>query len=176
MTAYSQGKNDKKEAQQAILKLADSMRGNKGDVNAQTAAIKKKFAALEPIMWVYKKRKSGGIGVGKDGDSLEGTIAKVGNPRAKGWTAKRRLDMRADLAKAADLSRAIADVSDLYPKDYNENAKGKPNPALWKKYVAQMRKGADELGKAAKGQDASAIQKAAANLNASCTNCHGDFR
>lgn len=174
MTAFSQGNNDK-EAQEAILKLVESMRGNKGDIKAQTAAIKKKFDELEPLMWVYKPRKKGGLGIGKDGDGIELTISKVGNPRAKGWTSKKRLDMRGELAKIAELSRAIAEVTDLYPNKYKEIKKGKPNPALWKKYVEQMRKGADELGKAAKGQDAAAIQKAAANLESSCTNCHSDF-
>jgi cytochrome c556 len=177
LTAYSADDDgDKKEAQQAILKLVDSMKGNKGDVKAQTAALKKRFDELEPIMWVYKSRKKGGLGIGKDGEDIEQTIGKVGNARAKGWTAKKRLDMRADLAKVADLSRALAEVADLYAKKYNDNNTGKPNPAKWQEYVKQMRKGADELNKAVQGQDAAAIQKAAGNLSASCTNCHSDFR
>jgi len=179
MTAYSADDDEtkaRKEAQESVLKLVDSMRGNKGDVKARTAALKKKFADLEPIMWAYKSRKKGGLGTGKDGDDIELMIGKVGNARAKGWTPKKRLDMRADLAKVAELSRAITEVADLYAKNYKDNNTGKPDPAKWKEYLKQMRKGADELSKAAKGQDATAIQKAASNLGASCTNCHSDFR
>jgi hypothetical protein len=179
MTAHSADDDEKKarkEGQEAVLKLVESVNGNKGDVKAQAAAIKKKFDELQPLMWVYKSRKNGGLGMGKGGDDIEVTIGKVGNPQAKGWTSKKRLDMRADLAKAAELSRAMAEVADLYPTNYKEIKRGRPNPALWKEYVKEMRKGADELSKAAKGQDAPAIQKAAANLGASCTNCHADFR
>ena len=135
MTAYSQGN---KAAQQDVLKLMDSIRGKKGNVKAQTAAIKKKFEDLEPIMQIYKLRKKGGLGTGKDGDDIEVMIGKVGNAKAKGWTPKKRLDMRADLAKIAELSRAMAEVADLYPKNYNDNNTGKPAPAKWKKYVKEM--------------------------------------
>ncbi|HTU17089.1 MAG TPA: cytochrome c [Gemmataceae bacterium] len=173
MTAYSQP-NNPKQAQQDVLKLVKSMNGNKGNVKAQTAAMKKKYN-LEDIMWFYKPRKKGGIGFGKDGDSIELTIGKVGNPRAKGWTPKKRLAMRADLAKVAEFNRAIAEVADLYANEFNDS-KGKKNPALWKKFVKEMRKGADDLDKAAKGQNAGAIQKAADNLNASCIKCHSEFR
>ncbi len=80
-----------------------------------------------------------------------------------------------DLAKAAEISRAVAEVTELYANQYKDD-NGKKNPAKWKEFTEKMRKGADELSKAAKGNSGAAIQKAAGNLSASCTECHGVFR
>jgi cytochrome c556 len=126
-------------------------------------------------MWVYKSRKKGGLGIGKDGDDIEVAIGKVGNPRAKGMTPKKILSMKDDLAKTAELSRAVAEVADLYAAQY-EDDNGKKNPAKWKEFMEQMRKGADESSKAAKGDDAAKIQRAVGNLSASCVECHSVFR
>src|SRR5690242_658101 len=80
MTGYSaDDDDDKKAAQQAILKLADSIRGNKGDAKAQAEAIRKKFDELEPIMWVYKPRNKGGVGM-KDGAGIELELGRLGGP------------------------------------------------------------------------------------------------
>jgi cytochrome c556 len=149
------------------------MNGKKGNVKGQAAAIHKKFDELKPVMWVYKPRKKGGIGFGKDGDDIEVTIGKVGS--RKGMTPKKILAMRAELTKAAELSRAVAAVGDLYAAQYKDD-KGKKNPAKWKEFMGKMRMGADELSKAAKGDDAAKIQRAAGNLSASCVECHGVFR
>jgi ABC-type transporter MlaC component len=176
LTAYADD-DEIKEAQKAVIKLMDSMKSNKGDVKAQTQAMAKKFDEVQPIMMVYKPRNKGGIGMGPGGAlDIEKTIGKVGDAGPKGWTDAKRLQMKGDLAKVADLSRAVAEVSELYANKYKDNNTGKLEPKKWKEYVAQMRKGADELDKAAKGNDAGAIQKAADNLNKSCSNCHSDFR
>ena len=178
LTAYSgPPAGDIKEAQDAVIKLMESMNGKKGNVKGQVAAIKKKFTDLEPIMYVYKPRKKGGLGMGKDGDSIEIVIGKIGDPKSKVWTAKKRLDTRKELARVAELSRAVAEVTDAYAKQYKDNnGAGKVNPAEWKEFADKMRQGADELSKAAKGDDADKIQKAANNLSASCTDCHSKFR
>ena len=182
MTAYGVADDDdddkkaNKEAQESVVKLIEEMNGKKGNVKNQTKAMRKKFDEVKPIMWVYKPRKKGGLGIGKDGDDIEQTLNKVGNPKAKGWTAKKRLDMRRDLAKAAELSRAIAEVTDLYADHYKDTNTGKPNPAKWKEFNEKMRQAADELSKASKGDDAVKIQKASANLYSSCSDCHGVFR
>jgi cytochrome c556 len=174
LTVASAG--DEEEAQKAVLKLVDAMENKKGNAKAQAQAIHKKFDQLEEVMRVYKSRKKGGLGFGKDGDDIEKTIGKVGNPRTKDMTAKNRLDMRRDLAKAAELSRAMAEIAELYANDFNNVNTGKKDPAKWKQFTAKMRKGADDLSKAAKGEDAAKIQRAAADLSASCTECHGEFR
>src|SRR5262249_6972673 len=177
LTAYSADDDDEKkaikEAQQAVLKLMDSMNGNNGDVKAQAKAIKDKFEELKPVMWVYKKRSKGGIGMGKDGaDDIELKIGKIGSSTSKEkLTPKKLADMKADLIKAGELSKAVAEVGDLYAQQY-----AKKNPAKWKEYIKDMKKGSDELIEAAKSDNVEKVKKAANNLNSSCTNCHGDFR
>ncbi|HWG47030.1 MAG TPA: cytochrome c [Gemmataceae bacterium] len=172
LTAYSADDDDKKankEAQEAVIKLMDTMDGKPGDVKAQTQAIKKKFEELKPIMWVYKPRKTGGIGMSKDGASMETELAKIGNPRSKAkFTPAKLAEVKGDLIKAGKLSKAVAEVTDLYPP--------KKDAAKWKGYTKEMRKAADELIKATESNDVAKVKKAANNLSASCTNCHSDFR
>ena len=167
MTGYSaDDDDDKKAAQQAILKLTESIRGNKGDVKAQAAAIRKKFDELEPIMWVYKPRNKGGVGM-KDGAGIELELGRLGGPKSR-LTPAKIADLKNDLVKAAEISKAVAEVSDLYMP--------KKDQAKWKGYTKDMRKAADELIEATKGANPMQVKKAINNLNASCTNCHSDFR
>jgi hypothetical protein len=174
LTAYSADDEDDdkkaiKDAQEAVLKLMDAMNGGKGDVKGQAQAIHKKFTELKHVMWVYKPRAKGGIGMGKDGTSIETELARIGNPRSKAkFTAKQMKELKGDLIKAGELSKTIAEVADLYvPKKMADK---------WKGYNQDMRKGGDELIKAAGTEDIAAVKKAANNLSASCTNCHSDFR
>ncbi|HTU17090.1 MAG TPA: cytochrome c [Gemmataceae bacterium] len=169
MTAYSADDEEKQarlEAQKAILKLADSMRENKGDTKAQAAAIKKKFDELQPLMWIYKPKNKGGIGM-KDGAGIELELGRLGGPKAR-LTPAKIADLKLDLVKAAEISKAIAEISDLYAP--------KKDTAKWKGYNKEMRKAADELIEATKGGNPMQVKRAINNLNASCTNCHGDFR
>ncbi len=174
ITALSADDDEKKAAQEAVLKLVDSMNGG-GNAKGQLDAITKKFDELEPLMWVYKPRKKGGVGMGKNGeDDIELTLGKIGNPRGKAkLTAPKLAQMKADLIKAAELSKAIAEITeqDKYAQQY-----GKKNVAKWKDYAKEMKKGADELIKAVKSDSVPQVTKAANDLSASCTNCHSDFR
>jgi hypothetical protein len=174
MTALSAQNDEKKAAQEAVLKLVGSMNGG-GNVQGQIAAITKKFDELEPIMWVYKSRKKGGIGMGKDGaEDIELTLGKIGNPRAKAKFNPRKLaEWKADLIKAGEMSKAIAKIAEQnkYAQQY-----GKKNVAMWKKYTKDMEKGAEKLIKAVKADSVPQVTQAANDLSASCTNCHSDFR
>jgi hypothetical protein len=173
MTALS-ADEEKQAGQEAVLKLAEAMK-NGGNVQGQIAAITKKFDELEPLMWVYKPRKKGGIGMGKDGaEDIELTLGKIGNPRAKAKLNPKKLaEMKADLIKTGDLSKAIAEIAEQgkYVQQY-----GKKNMAMWKKYTKDMKDGAEKLIKAAKADSVPDVTKAANDLSASCTNCHSDFR
>lgn len=174
LTAYSadddEDKQAIKEAQQAVIKLMESMNGAKGGaVKAQAEAIKKKFEELKPVMWVYKPRNKGGIGM-KDGSSIETEINRLTSTKAR-LTPKKVADMKDDLIKAGELSRAMAEVTDLYAKQYAKKDEGE-----WKKYTQDMRKGAEELIQAAKSGDPMKVKKAASNLAGSCTDCHTKFR
>lgn len=166
--------DEKQAAQEAVLKLVESMNGG-GNVQGQIDAIKKTFDELEPLMWVYKARKKGGIGMGKNGeDDIELTLGKIGNPRSKAKLTPQKLaQMKADLIKTGELSRAIAEIAgqNKYAQQY-----GKKNVAKWKDYTKEMKKGSDDLIKAVKGGDVPQVRKAANDLSASCTNCHIEFR
>jgi cytochrome c556 len=169
MTAYSADDDDEtkaiKEAQQDVIKLMDSIKGKKGDVKAQAQAMKKKYEELKPIMWVYKPRKANGIGMDKDGAGIESELARLGGTKSNPAKVAQK---KKEIAKAADLSRAIAEVTELYVP--------KKNAAKWQGYVKDMKKASDELKKAAEDGDGAKIKKAINNLNASCTDCHGEFR
>lgn len=174
LTAYSadddEDKQAIKEAQQAVIKLMESMNGAKGGaVKAQAEAIKKKFEELKPVMWVYKPRNKGGIGM-KDGSSIETEINRLTSTKAR-LNDKKVAAMKEDLIKAGELSRAMAEVTDLYAKQYAKKDEGE-----WKKYTQDMRKGAEELIEAAKSGNAMRVKKAASNLASSCTDCHTKFR
>jgi hypothetical protein len=155
-----------KEAQVALLKLIDTM--HKGaNVKAEAEAIHKQFEELKPLMNIFKPRDKGGLGVGPKarGDGIELKIISLGKKTlSKGDLDKQQEDLRT----IAAVSKAIAEVADLYPP--------KKDVEKWKKYDDEMRKGADELLEASQSGDPKKVKTAANNLNASCTNCHADFR
>jgi hypothetical protein len=175
ITVLSAEDEEKKAAQEAVLKLVDAMNGKGGDVKAQIAAITEKFDELEPIMWVYKPRNKGGVGMGKNGaDDIELTLGKIGNPKAKAkLTAKKLAEWKDDLIKAGELSKAVAAIAeqDKYTQQY-----GKKDAAKWKNYTKDMKKGGEALIKAVQQGSVLQVIKAANDLSASCTNCHSDFR
>jgi cytochrome c556 len=156
-----------KDAQQALTKLMDTM-AKGGNTAAEVKAIRDKFGELKPIMYAaFKPRKNGGMGIGPpgQGDGIELKIISLGKRALQKPDVAKWQD---DLQKIADVSKAIAEVADLYPP--------KKDAEKWKQYDTEMRKGAEELARAAKGGDPKAIKNAANNLNASCSNCHSDFR
>ncbi len=158
----------KKEAQEAVRQLVESMKNNKGDFKARVEALHKKFDELKPIMWVYKPRNKGGIGMGKSGAGIENELARLSGAKARPNPSKDPM-LKTDLIKAAEISMAIAEVTDLYAP--------KKDTAKWKGYTKDMKKSAEELLETVKsGGDTPKVKKALTNLNASCTNCHSDFR
>jgi hypothetical protein len=158
-----------KDAQVAILKLMDAT-SKGGNAKAELEAIKKQFPdELKPLMNIFKPRFKGGLGVGPPGksDGIEMKIISLGDRRKR--LSKADVDkQRDDLLKIAEVSKALAEIADMYPP--------KKDVDKWKKLDEDMRKGADELIAAVKQGDPKAVKTAAANLNASCTDCHGAFR
>ncbi len=176
MTTLSADDDDEKkanaEAQKAVLKLVQTMKAN-GDTKGQIAAIAKKFEELRPIMWVYKPRKKGGIGMGPNGaEDIELTIGKMGSPKYRLDTQK-LAKMKDDLIMSGELSKAIAEIAEQ--NNYVQQH-GKKDPAKWKGYIKDMKKGAEDLIAAAKSGNAAKVKKAATDLSNSCTSCHSDFR
>jgi cytochrome c556 len=157
-----------KEAQQDILKLVDAKDKGNGDAKAQVEAIHKKYDELKPVMNIFKPRDKGGIGVGPKGkgDGIELRIKAWGSKRPPSPTDLKR--MANEIERAAKIALAVADVADLYVP--------KKDPDKWKKYNQDMREGAEEWAKAARSGDPAQFKKASNKLDASCTDCHGDFR
>jgi hypothetical protein len=172
MTALSAQDEEKKAAQEAVLKLAETIK-NGGNVQGQIAAIAKKFDELEPIMWVYKPRKKGGIGMGQGGvDDMEITIGKISGPKFR-MTPQKLAAMKDDLIKVGELSKAVAAISE---QDKYVQQHGKKDTAKWKKYATEMKRYAEELIEAAKSDSAAKVKAAARKLSDNCTSCHSDFR
>jgi hypothetical protein len=157
-----------KDAQVALLKLMDTMHKG-GNIKADLEAIKKQFPdELKPLMNIFKPRGKGGLGVGPPGKA-DGIEMKIINLSSKRALSKADLSKQQnDLLKIADVSKAIAEVADMYPP--------KKDVDKWKKFDDDMRKGASELIAAVKSGDPKAVKTAATNLNASCTDCHAGFR
>jgi hypothetical protein len=165
--ADDEDKKAVKEAQDAIVKLTDTMVKGKGNTKAEAEAIRKKFDDLKPIMYIFKPRAKGGIGVGPKGprDGIEFRFQDLGK---KSSAAAQIAKQKEDLIRAAQITKAVGDVADLYVP--------KKDAAKWKKYNQEMKKGADELIEALEKGDPAKIKAAANNVNSSCNQCHADFR
>jgi cytochrome c556 len=160
-----------KEAQQGILKLT-KMNGDSARTQAKAIADAARKAAggadegLKFVMQANKPRAKGGVG--PKGEGIELKIIALSKRVSPDDAAKSE-----DLGKIADISKAISEVAYYYtPKT---GAAGK-DPKDWTKFTDEMKKGSEELAKAAKGGKAPEIMMAASDLNASCTNCHSTFR
>jgi len=158
-----------KEAKEAILKILDS---GDSDVKAQAEALAKK-CSLEAIMNAsFKPRKNGGIGVGpaKAGDGIELKVMSLSK------RALPKLDLTSqekDLTRMAQISKLVGEATQHFADKYKKPGK---TPADWKKHTDDMIKGSDDLIKALKTGNPTTVKTAATDLNASCNNCHSDFR
>jgi cytochrome c556 len=149
-----------------ILKLVE------GKGSAEEIA---KKAELGDVMQAFKPRSKGGLGIGPTPDAIkpdgiEQKLIDLG--KSKRGLTKADLAKQGDaLARAAEATKAISDVALFYAdKD------GKKNPTKWKQFAGDMKKSAEDLATAAHKSDADAIKKSVNKLNASCNDCHADFR
>jgi cytochrome c556 len=168
-TADDEEEKATKEALDQLTKLLDNM--NKGGpINNDAAAIQKKFPDnLKAVMSAaFKPRDKGGIGVGPKGMKGKGIELEIISLGKKARAAADLAKQTNDLILIGNVSKALAEIADLYPQT--------KKMADWKNYNNEMRKGADELIAAVKRLDAKQVKEAANNLNASCNGCHADFR
>jgi hypothetical protein len=130
-------------------------------------------ADLGDVMQAFKPRSKGGIGIGPKPDSItpDSIELKFNNLGKKALAPAALAKEAKDIAKAADVTKAIGGVTLLYAEK-----EGKKSPTKWKQFAEDMQKAAGELSAAAKKGDAAEIKKAAMKLNASCNDCHADFR
>jgi cytochrome c556 len=164
--------------------FADEKGGKVGPYNADilklvngqgSAADIAKKADLGDLMQAFKPRSKGGLGIGPTADAikpdgLEQKFIDLGKSR-KGLTPADLSKQGDALAKAADATKAISDITVLYA-----DKEGKKDPAKWKQYAADMKKAAEELAGAARKKDGDGIKKAVGKINASCNDCHSVFR
>ncbi len=151
-----------------VKKLADAA-GDPAALKKEGAAISSKFDLL-PIMWAFKPREKGGLGVGDKGEGIELKLIALGK---KAVPAKDMAGQAADLKRLAEVSRGIAEVTPDYAAKFTKTAK---EAQEWKGYAEQMKKASDDLLGAVKTSNAKTLKDAANHLNASCNDCHTKFR
>ncbi len=156
-----------KKAQAALVDMVDAMtRG--GDGKKEAAAIHDQFDDVKVVMIVFRNATKGGMALGPRGP--EGIEKKIQDVDRKRLSKEDAAAQKEELIKAARFARAVAQVAELYDDP------AKKAPARWKRFNQDMRQGADDLIEAARAGDPTKIKAAVANLHASCTNCHGDFK
>jgi cytochrome c556 len=156
-----------------IDKIAASIKsGDKAGAEALAVKTSKKAEELADIMYLFKLRSKGGLGVGP-------------SPQAKSDGIETRLrdiarDAPSNLAKDGPAleqmgyhTAAIALVSKVMapPKDV-----AKKKVSDFKRWCDEMYDTGVALAKAAKGGGGQEVKAAAAKVNASCNSCHSVFR
>jgi hypothetical protein len=152
-----------------LLDLAEAGRGDARPVDLRPEM------DLDEVEGLMKPRPRGGLGVGLVADTVkpDGIEAKlfalVRRPlgEAEAWAQS------ADLARAAAVTAAMAQLLHAYAPDKKEGLK---DPKDWRAWAGQMQAAAQELEAAARAKDPRAIRAAAIKVNGACLNCHEVFR
>jgi len=155
------------EARAAIIELSQG----KGDPKA----IAKKHD-LGYIMAGFKLRAKNGIGVGPTAvdrnpkqDGIEAKIKNLGNRKLTPDQLKAQTQ---DLIKMVDIAKAIGEIAtaDNYPEE------AKKDPKKWKKFNDDMIQVLTEVKEAVKKGDPAKVKAVFNKLDASCNECHTDFK
>src|SRR5437764_180904 len=129
-----------------LQKLVDKVKGGKAITEAEAKDFAKKHEDLEEVMNVFKppaKDKEGGI---------EKRIMALDE---KGISKEQAAREKAELVRAAQVSRAIAQLLPAYAPSDPGKAKD------WKKLAQEMGKGADGFEKAVQKGDPAGVKAAA---------------
>jgi hypothetical protein len=162
-----------KDVKGTVMKIADAFEKNDA-AGAKKLAESLKDEDLEDVMHLFKPRKDKGLGIGTKAGSVkpDGIELKV-IALAMNEPPKKELDESGeDLAKAAYVAAAIAEVAIAQTK---EKTQGK-NPKPWTESAEGMQKGALELASAAKSKKPADVKKAAEKMDNNCKSCHKVFR
>ncbi|HBI45652.1 MAG TPA: hypothetical protein DDY78_22790 [Planctomycetales bacterium] len=151
-----------------VQKLADAA-GDPAALKKEAAVISAKDELL-PIMWSFKPRAKGGLGVGAKGEGIELKLIGLGK---KVLPANDLTAQGADLKRMAEVTRGIAEVTPSYAGKFTKTpAEAKE----WKGYAEDMKKASDDLLAAVKANNGKSIKDVTNHLNASCNDCHTKFR
>jgi hypothetical protein len=164
-----------KEIRVHLVKMADAIeQSNQAEAKKQADALKK--YELLPIMKQLKLRANGGIGIGPQPGSIspDGIEAKLIGMARKPLPAAQLMKEGDDLAKAAYIMAAIAEIAkDRCPV---KQKVGDKDPKDWVKWSEDMHKLSKDVAAAAKAKDPAKLKTVAANLNSNCNSCHTVFR
>ena len=163
------GAVEDKDVKGTVLKIADAL--EKSDAaGAKKLAESLKDEDLEDVMHLMKPRKDKGLGIG----------AKAGIVKPDGIELKvialamnELVDSGADLARAAYVAAAIAEIALVKTPEKKEKDK---DPKDWKSWAEGMHQGALELADAAKAKKPADVKKAAEKMDNNCKSCHKVFR
>jgi hypothetical protein len=171
-------------AQPELVKIIDMIgKGAKeADIRKAADELTKKHD-LEFVMGAgFKPREKGGLGVGATPgaikpDAVELKLIDIGATKPKKTEPKiTEKDIAAeknDWIKMAQVSQTLAEIAPSYA------AMDKRTPAeqkKWNRYCEDMKKGSIDLVGAINTGEPKKVQQAADKLNASCNDCHKDFR
>jgi cytochrome c556 len=169
------------EVREAILKAANAIAKGDADSAKKVAEnLAKSLESVEAAMNLMAKRnptnpKKGGFGVGDKPGAIspDGIEAKVMALAKKPLTDSQ---LNNESAALEEMTTRIAAIAEVAKAKVPEKDQGSKKKADWIKWSDEMRKGADELGQAAKSKKPAAVRTAAKALNDTCSNCHGTFR
>jgi cytochrome c556 len=160
-----------------VLKLADAVTGKEDDAKKLAAEIAGKYD-IEFVMWQFKPREDGGLGVSPDpnaprpDNSVELKIIALSSTKTP-VTAKALAAQKKDLVRMMHVTAAIALVAPNYAPKKDEPDK---KIADWLKLSAAMKKGSQDLLDAINAENPESVQKTALRLSSTCDECHTKFR
>jgi hypothetical protein len=161
-------------------KLADDLMAGKASGGGGKAEINSIVEDLGDIMIYFKTKEKGGEGLHPSLQStpplkgaLNGVEAKIAALRKKELTPEKMKKERDEIIILAGKTGTIGAVTYSYAP---ERKVGQKDPATWRELALKMRDAAAEVLEAARANDTKALQRAADNLDTSCTQCHSIFR
>jgi hypothetical protein len=172
------GAADEKEIRAAVQQIADAI-AKKDDAGArkQAEGLAKKVEEIYEVMDLMALRKGakGGLGIGpKPGAVTPDGIERKFIELSKKPLPQGQLDKEAaDLARAAYIAAAIAEVAHAKVPARDDGMKKRKDWLQWSK---DMREGAARLAETAQTKKAADVKAAAVKLNSACNECHGVFR
>lgn len=167
------------DARKDVTQLAKMYADAKGKIDeakvkAITAAIKKKYDDMGPLMSIYKPSDKKGVGFnpakkGK-GDGMEKRIIDLGKRAPTADILAKEKDL---LVRMATYNLAMHAISRAYAPEKPKAGKGAKE---WNKYNDEMKEGTEAFLTAVRANNPGGVKKAAERINAACNDCHTDFR
>lgn len=155
-----------------VDKIATAL--EKGDM-AGAKKMAKKIADSEEevygVMLLFKPRNKKGYGVGETENAIipDGIELKIRAMSRDTISAQKLKTEASALEKMAYRTASIALISHPLPTN-------KRKAKQWEEFVDSMQSSSMDLVKAIKSNSPAEVKKASSSLNASCNNCHSEFR